>query len=767
MIELSTQTILVMSAVGIVTSAIALTFLWVANRDIKATVYWALSPWCLLLNFSLFATQNHLPPFLGFVVSNWAGQLSILLIVLGIYKATIGTVPIRAAALYFSIFAMLQLNFTYIFPSYEGRVVLGTAFIFMSCLWALFALIVHSHNRFSVAFKLIALGVLILVIAALMRGSASAGPGNIGALQDKSFVMHWFMISVMISQQFFNFGFAIMVGQIRLEKTEEAKEQLVQMNLHLEEAKLKAEEGSKLKSEFLANMSHEIRTPMNGVIGMLGLLSKERLDSEHANYVNIAQSSAQSLLTLINDILDFSKIEAGKLELEETPFSLHKLIAEIVKPFAYKVDSSQVELIVDSSEIKHAFVMGDPVRFKQIMSNLISNAVKFTKEGEIFISLSTELTNDGIQFYASIKDTGIGISESEQQRLFSSFSQVDASTTRQYGGSGLGLAIVQKLCHLMGGEVNLSSEKFVGSTFSFRVQFQKCDKLESPAPNGHSEQRLLLIESNDKTAESLCNMIRRQGCHVQRVSSLEDAEMVLEHNHPNAVLVSRYVSYAITDQWVNKASERWACKYFMLGSVQDTQTKEYFQNLGCQDYIHKPLTQIDFIDLSEQCGVNNAAVIEKSEKNLASFRFDHPYRVLLVEDNAINQVVACKLLENLGLNVSIAQNGLEAIRFLTLYTSKIDPIYLILMDCQMPEMDGFEATRRLKAGEGGEEAKRIPIIALTANAMKGDQEVCLAAGMSSYVAKPIKLEELLTVLINYLPSSVNTIASTATYPLQK
>lgn len=752
MIELSTQTILVMSAVGIITSAIALTFLWVANRDIKATVYWALSPWCLLINFSLFALQNNLPPILGFVVSNWAGQLSILLIVFGIYKSTIGTVPIRAAALYFSIFAMLQLNFTYIFPSYEGRVILGTAFIFMSCLWALFALIVHSQNRFSVAFKLIALGVLILVIAALMRGSASAGPGNIGALQDKSFVMHWFMISVMISQQFFNFGFAIMVGQIRLEKTEEAKEQLVQMNHHLEEAKLKAEEGSKLKSEFLANMSHEIRTPMNGVIGMLGLLEKEPLGTQQANYVNIAQSSAQSLLTLINDILDFSKIEAGKLELEHTQFSLAKQVAEIAKTFAFKIDSSKVELVVDSSGLHHSSVLGDPIRFKQIMSNLLSNAVKFTNEGDIVITVRTEQRGSDILFFGTVEDTGIGISPSEQARLFSSFSQVDASTTRQYGGSGLGLAIVRKLCNLMGGDVSLTSEKHVGSNFSFYVVFQLSEGLGAVSNTLDNGKRVLIIDSNRRSVDCLSKMAQRQGFTIITAMNLIEAETVLKANAIDMVFVSRYLSGAKTDHWVSALASTYSCQFIMLGNVQDSETKEYFQKLGCANYLQKPLTQLDFVDLIADNDGGAITVNNKVKGSFEHFRFDHPYRVLLVEDNAINQVVACKLLANLGLSVSVVQNGQEALGFLSTYSSTIDPIYLILMDCQMPIMDGFEATRRIKAGESGDYAKRLPIIALTANAMKGDDEVCLSAGMNSYVAKPIQLEELVSVLVNYLPS---------------
>ncbi|WP_462164229.1 response regulator [Pseudoalteromonas xiamenensis] len=750
MIELSTQTILIMSAISIITSAIALTFLWMANRDIKATAYWAIAPWLLFVNFSFFALQNVLPDFMRFVLSNWCGQLSFLLILLGIYQALCNRIPVGSVAAYFSIFAMLQLNFTYIYPSYEGRLLLGMSCLLITGIWILYCLFRYRRKATNKSAFLVGVGIIVLIIAAVIRGLSAVQPGNMGALQDQSFVMHWFMISVMISQQFFNFGLAIMVGALRLERNQQTQQALVTANQRLAEAKLKAEEGSKLKSEFLANMSHEIRTPMNGVIGMLSLLEKEKLSEQQANYVNIARSSAQSLLTLINDILDFSKIEADKLELERISFSLPALVSELVTAFSYKVDPHNVELVLDTAEMKHLQLMGDPIRFRQILSNLLSNAIKFTKEGEIIVSLRTERTGTGIELSGSVKDTGIGVSKEEQSRLFASFTQIDATTTRKYGGTGLGLAIVKKLCELMGGDISVSSERGNGSQFSFHVLFEENNLEHDAAIYPQKEKAILLVESNASANQCMSQMLEMCGCKVDSAATLSNALSRIEQNQYDVVMLSRRVEQKHTDDWIKTIQRYQKADVIMLGSIADSEDKQAFLSLGYVDYLQKPLTPSNLKQLQKHCDeFHNQAEQPTEHQESQLFTGQH---VLLVEDNKVNQIVATKMLDRMGLSVSIASNGAEALMLLVQQDDVQNPISLILMDCQMPEMDGFETTSRIRKGEGGEELKRIPIIALTANAMKGDEEACLEAGMNGYIAKPIQEEALTKSLSDFLRS---------------
>ncbi|CCQ12558.1 hypothetical protein PALB_34970 [Pseudoalteromonas luteoviolacea B = ATCC 29581] len=749
MFELSSHTILIMNAFALLTSAIALSFLWIANRDIKATVYWGLSPWLLLINFGLFAAQGVLPDFFRFVVSNWCGQLSILVLVVGLYEATAGKIPSIPIVTYFSVFAMLQLAFTYVFPSYENRLMLGMFFISVSGIWAIYVLLAAKRKEISTSSLLITIGLVILVFAAAARGTSAVQSGNIAALQDTSFVMHMFMISVMIAQQMFNFGFAIMVGEMRLAKNKETQHALLQLNVKLAESKEKAEEASKLKSEFLANMSHEIRTPMNGVIGMLSLLEKEPLKDHQTNFVNVAKGSAQSLLTLINDILDFSKIEADKLELEEVEFNLEALISEMISALSYKVETNQVEFILDTSQVQHVFVVGDPIRFRQIVSNLVSNAIKFTSQGEILVKFSTQLDADRVCVSAQISDTGIGISELEQSRLFSSFSQVDASTTRQFGGTGLGLAIVKKLCELMHGQVGVESEKGKGSRFFFDVYFDKSGAQHETACCKQKTLRGLLIEGNNSSAIAMSEMLKVRDINVKIARTLIEANNLINAYDFDVILLARTINGDKTEQWAQQLEVFKSLKIALLGSLADEETKAYFIDKGFVDYVHKPLTPAQIQSLCKQLEAKKTGLrkidIEELPDNV---KFNH--HVLLVEDNKVNQLVASKLLDNLGLKVTIANNGREAIDVLKVHYQETDPIALVLMDCQMPEMDGFEATQRIRQGEAGTRLKRIPILALTANAMKGDEENCLNAGMNDYLAKPIQVDALTHSLSKFL-----------------
>ena len=402
-----------------------------------------------------------------------------------------------------------------------------------------------------------------------------------------------------------------------------------QLQNELIDAKDKAENSARVKSEFLASMSHEIRTPMNGVLGMLGALSKGHLSNDQANQVQMAKGSAESLLNIINDILDFSKIEAGKLKIEQVVFNIKELINEVIGLYDLAAQEKSITLSADIKDITNPWVIGDPVRVRQILTNLVGNAIKFTEQGTICVRAETQNnSNQQPTFNCSVIDSGIGISQQMQQHLFDSFTQADSSTTRKYGGTGLGLAITKQLVELMGGNISIESQANKGSTFSFNIALG----LANPAEAHNSEKAL---------SEGM------------------------------------------------------------------------------------------------------AAHASSSSKLAGS-------KILLAEDNKINQQVALFTLEDdIGLEVDVADNGLEVLSALSNCDNN-QPYQLILMDCQMPEMDGFEATASIRAGKAGESYCQVPIIALTANAIKGDREKCLAAGMNDYVSKPIDIDELSEVLQKYL-----------------
>ncbi len=392
-------------------------------------------------------------------------------------------------------------------------------------------------------------------------------------------------------------------------------EQRKRVEKELQKAKEAAETASKTKSEFLANMSHEIRTPMNGILGTLQLLQSTEMSESQKEYVKIAYSSGESLLSLLNDILDFSKIEAGKLELELIPFRVRSVVKELVVLLKQKADERQVKLISDLDEDLPEYIKGDSVRIRQVLANLMTNAIKFTENGEVRVCVSVMEKDDKIaRLKFEVVDTGIGIAEEVQRKLFNSFTQADGSTTRKYGGTGLGLAIVRQLVTLMRGRLGVESEAGKGSNFWVEIAFE--------------------IASGDM---------------------LEEKEPVVE--------------------------------------------------------------------------------VEKQLQGMA----------LLVEDNPVNQVVAKKMLEKLGMQYEVVSNGVEAIERL----SQPHEFKLVLMDCQMPVMDGYEATQKLREYEAASDLPRLPVIAMTANAMEGDKDKCLEAGMDDYVAKPVKQQALKSALEKY------------------
>ncbi|MEW6991745.1 response regulator [Colwelliaceae bacterium 6441] len=551
-----------------------------------------------------------------------------------------------------------------------------------------------------------------------------------------------------------------------------------QQQLHLlkQQALDMAEESLRLKSEFLASMSHEIRTPMNGVLGMLGLLEQSKLSKQQEHYVQLASSSAHSLLFLINDILDFSKIEAGKLELEVFDFDLRSQLGEFAESMAVRAQEKGLELVLDLTQINDSMVKGDPSRIRQILSNLVGNAIKFTESGEVIIKASVvKNTRDNkLNFSCDIIDTGIGIPENKINNLFDSFTQVDATTTRKYGGTGLGLAIVKQLCELMGGNVKVKSEINKGSCFTFTIELVKSDKSKLVMPAVDiSGTEILIVDDNDTNLAVLKGQLEIWGAVVTQAHDGYEALSLIEKEPKNKFAVAILdmqmpgMDGATLGRFMKENSQTSSTKLIMMTSMGERGDAAYFSSLGFAAYFPKPATTSDLFNaLSIVLDDTNAATLDKDIITHHSLRNIHrrpqenklprKARILLVEDNRINQVVILGVLANIYLHADVAENGLEALECLK-NESKDTPFEIIIMDCQMPELDGYETTKIIREGGAGEHYQSIPIIAMTANAMKGDKEKCLTAGMSDYATKPVDALILQQKLCHWLGEEVTSI----------